>query len=468
MTSERTAKIGLIIATILAYLNGFGTTFQFDDRAAILEDPRLESAGAFITGLDGMIRPLLKLTFLADRLLYGESAAGYHLINLLLHCGSVLLVFAILRRAAGGTREEYNVPFWTALLFALHPIQTEAVTYISGRPSGMAAFFCLIALYLFLRTEDAGMTGRKFASYYGGALACFALALLSKETAMVLPGLLLLWWLVYRRPALRRQVPFWAILAVALAAAAAHARYLFLARASLETRPLLDNLVTQAYTVCYAISLFFRPWKLNFDHDLPVFLSVFQWPVPVCLVLLAGVLAAALWGFRRLPLFSLGVFWFFLSLLPANSVIPRYDVLSERNLYLPSMGFFLAVVALAAHFGPRLLASRPPLVRSAARWACVVLVLGLLAGTAARNRVYFSEVSFWSDAARKSPLKARTRNNLGYALFRAGDADGALEEFRRALQLDPDNVSARENLLRVWRIKHQDDRLTRPQGTFGP
>jgi protein O-mannosyl-transferase len=448
MTSERTATIGLLTATILAYLNALGTTFQFDDRATILGDPRLGSAGAFWGNLHEMIRPLLKLTFLVDRLLYGESPAGYHLLNLLLHCGSVLLVFAILRRASRhvlktNSHAPIAVPFWAAMLFALHPIQTETVTYISGRPTGLAAFFCLLSLFLFLQTEEARRAG--FAFSYGGALAAFALALLSKETAMVLPGLLLLWYLVFRRPALHLHAPFWAILLVALGVALSHSRYAFLARASLETRPLYDNLVTQVYAVCYSLSLFFQPWKLNFDHDLPVFHSVFQWPIPLCLALLGGMAATALWLRRRNPLFSLGILWFFLCLLPANSVIPRYDILSERNLYLSSIGLFLALAALAA---------RPALARTTARWACVLIASGLLIGTVVRNRVYSDEVSFWSDAARKSPLKARTRNNLGYALFRAGEEDRALEEFRAALRLDPDHVGARENLLRVWKIKH--------------
>jgi protein O-mannosyl-transferase len=449
MTSERTTRIGLITVTILAYLNSFGTTFQFDDRATILGDPRLANWEAYLGSLLEMIRPLLKLTFLLDRSLYGEGPAGYHLLNLLLHCGSVLLVLVILRRASGALA----VSLSAALLFALHPIQTETVTYISGRPTGMAAFFCLLSLYLYLRTGEARQEGKGFALYYAGALAAFAMALLAKETAIVVPGLLLLWHLLFRKPAVHLQAPFWAILAGGLAAALAHPRYAFLAQASLDTRPLYENLVTQVYAVCYALALFFQPWKLNFDHDLPVFHSVFQWPVPVCLALLAGIFTAALWSFRRLPWFSFGIFWFFLCLLPANSVIPRYDLLSERNLYLPSIGLFIALAAVTAHLGGRLPASRPGFARIAARWACILIASALFFGTVARNRVYSDEVSFWSDAARKSPLKARTRNNLGYALFRAGDMDGALEEFRLALQLDPHSVSARHNLLRVWQLK---------------
>jgi protein O-mannosyl-transferase len=467
MTTDRTAKIGLTIATILAYLNCFGTAFQFDDRASILEDARLGSLTAFWGHLPEMIRPLLKLTFLFDRFLYGEYPGGYHLINVLLHCGSALLVFAIVSRACrdldDANRPQTGVPFLATLLFALHPIQTESVTYISGRATGMAAFFCLLSLNLFLLSDGRRelslkrSRSRQERLFYAGALLSFTLALGSKEIAMVLPGLLLVWHLVWGTRSLRLHAPFWGILGLAALGAMLHPRYVFLAYASFETRPFYDNLLTQANAVCYALSLFFVPWWLNFDHDLRVFHSVAQWPVPVCLALLLGLGTAGVCTRRRLPVFCFGILWFLLCLLPANGFIPRYDILSERNLYLPSIGLFTAVAGLAVPAGSRLLRAKPLGIYSRAVAGCGSLLLAglLLAGTAARNQVYSDEVTFWSDAARKSPQKARTHNNLGYALFRTGEVDRALEEFRTALRLDPEHVSARQNLQRAWKIKHR-------------
>jgi hypothetical protein len=416
--ADRTAMLGLVIATILAYVNSFYATFQFDDRATILEDPRLAGFTAFFGQALHMIRPLLKLTFLIDRRLYDGNSAGYHLLNLLLHCASGLLVFAILSRAL---RPSW-VPFWTALLFLLHPMATETVTYISGRATGLAAFLCLLSLYLFLRATEPGAPRAVFRWWYGGALLSFVMALLAKEVAVTLPCLLLLWHLVFRRGSLRLHVLFWAILFLFLGAAWWHPRYAYLARASLETRPLYDNLLTQANAVCYALSLFLVPSRLNFDHDLPVYHSVTQWPVLLSLALLGTLLAAALWSLRRAPLISFGILWFFICILPTNSLVPRYDILSERNLYLPSMGIYLAVAAVAA---------RLPL--SVTRLLCILVALGLLLSTVGRNRIYRNEVAFWSDAVRKSPGKSRIHNNLGYACFEA--------------------TSARQNLLRAWQSK---------------
>jgi hypothetical protein len=468
MTSARLATVALIAGTIVAYVNSFGTAFQFDDRATILQDPRLAGLSEFAGQAGRMIRPVWKLSLLVDRQLYGQNPTGYHLLNLLLHCGSGLLLFAILRRAqaAAGLKgnfvdperiSEPLLPFAMTLFFLLHPIQTETVTYISGRATGMAAFFSLLSLYLFLRAADS-----RFTVYYASALLSFVFALLSKEIAVILPVLLLLWQTVFRPIPLRSRAiyvhaPFWAILGLGLITAGFHPRYSFLAHASLETRSVYTNLLTQINAICHALTLFFFPTRLNFDHDLPVFRSLTQWPIPVCLGLLVGMVAVALWNLRRRPLLAFGVLWFFICLLPTNSLIPRYDILSERNLYLPSIGIFVAAVSLLEAVISKLASRRSNLATALLKSTCVVLAAGLLIATVGRNRVYANEVTFWSDAARKSPRKARPHNNLGYALYEAGDVDRALSEFRIALSLDPESTSASENLRRVWKIRHRDD-----------
>jgi len=144
-------------------------------------------------------------------------------------------------------------------------------------------------------------------------------------------------------------------------------------------------------------------------------------------------------------------------------VFPRYDVLSERNLYLPSLGLYLAAVAAVSVLGPRMTAwldrRRPATayhVRRTRRLSAAlaaVLVVGLAGATAARNHLYADAVLFWSDAVRKSPAKARPHTNLGHAWFEAGQIDRALDEFRAALALDPFDPVAQRNLLEAWKHK---------------
>jgi tetratricopeptide (TPR) repeat protein len=181
---------------------------------------------------------------------------------------------------------------------------------------------------------------------------------------------------------------------------------------------------------------------------------VLQWPTPLSLTLLAALALVAVTGARRMPLVSVGLGWFLVCLLPAHSLVPRYDILSERNLYLPSAGMFIAAtasfVSLVDLAGR---ARRWPAVAGVAAYAVAVAWLG--AATIDRNRAYRDEVTFWLDAARKSPRKSRPHANLGYALMKAGDVDGALREYRVALALDPDNLPARQNLRDAWLEKQR-------------
>ena len=199
----------------------------------------------------------------------------------------------------------------------------------------------------------------------------------------------------------------------------------------------------------------------------PLFGSVLAWPTPFALLLLLGLLTSAALLMRRNPLAAFGLFWFFLQLLPTNSVLPRYDLLSERNLYLPAPGFFLALVSLWAACVIHLRQSA-----SASRWAHtgarvmrilpVALVPLLVVMTVARNALYADPVAFWSDAVHKAPGKARAHVNLGHAYYQVGAYDRAIEEFRFALSLDRDNPVAQANLLAAWRRKSEADRPHNP------
>jgi protein O-mannosyl-transferase len=477
---RRLALGALVLLAIAAYANAFAGVFLFDDRAVILEDTRLESPAAFVAHVGEIIRPFAKLTFLFDRQLYGGRPAGYHLLNLLLHVASGLLAYAVVRRLGAG----YATAFWTAALFLLHPVATEAVTYISGRPTGLMTSCYLAAFLLFLWARGPELSGWKWILTAVSAVACLALSLLAKETAVVFPALLALYETVVRprdaEPAGINRVRRTRIIALHLAlggavvafltAAAFHARYAYLFNYGLELRGFGENLATEVTAVNYSLSLFVWPARLNFDHDIPVATSLLA-PGPMAsLLVLTSLLVSAVLAARRLPLFAFGVLWFFVHLLPTNSVFPRYDVLSERNLYLPSLGIYLAAVVAVAALGRRgagwVQVRRPPderaalWRRAAARIIAALLVLTLAGTTIARNRVYADPVLFWSDAVRKSPGKARPHANLGHAWFEAGEIDRALDEFRAALALDPSDPVAQRNLLEVWKYKAGFQRRT--------
>ncbi|MEO6308710.1 MAG: tetratricopeptide repeat protein [Nitrospiraceae bacterium] len=445
--------ITLCAATLTIYIGALRGGFHYDDSITILENPHLEDRQTFVGHLDHMVRPVLYATFLFDRSLYGTNPAGYHLLNLLFHLGSGLLIYRILSRAV--TEEASSLPFWTALLFLLHPIATEAVTYISGRASGLMAFFYLLAFFLYIKASEHQETARLHFLYLSGAVISFLLSIGSKETAVTLPIIFLLWDVVVRRlrglslrtAVLSRHSPFWVILLSVAVWASTHPRYTALAEFSFTIRPFRDNLLSELHATAYALLVFFQPWNQNFDHDLPEFHSLFQWPLPFDLLLLFGVAIAAVVAARKYPLLAFGVGWFFIQLLP-TSLIPRNDLFSERNLYLATVGLLLALVALGFYFVQSLTAAvpYPRLVRFGAYSVAGVLVLALCLFTDQRNRLYQDRLLLWSDAVLKSPNKARPHNNLGYAYALHGDWGRAIEEFRTAARLDPDFILAQQNL----------------------
>jgi tetratricopeptide (TPR) repeat protein len=357
------------------------------------------------------------------------------------------------------TEETKHIPFLTAMVFLIHPICTETVTYISGRASGLMAFWYLLALFLYIKEseETGGRLNRRL--YRAGALGCFVLSVASKEPAVTFPLALLLWDVVVRRlsgaslraAVLSRHAPFWFILVVAGVLAWRHPRYADLAQFSLGIRPLWEHLFSELHAVAYALLLFFAPWKQNFDHDLPVLHSPTEWPLPLDLLVLGGLATGAGLLARRLPLLSFGIGWFVLQILP-TTVIPRNDFLSERNLYLASFGLVLAAVVLCSRLMRWLetILPQPRVVRLGANSLAALVVLALCLFTFQRNRLYNDQVSLWSETVRLSPNKARPHNNLGYAYALRGAWDQAIDEFRLAARLDPDYALAQTNLRNAY------------------
>ena len=221
-----------------------------------------------------------------------------------------------------------------------------------------------------------------------------------------------------------------------------------------EHSPLYEQLIAQVNVVSYAATLIVAPGRINFDHDFPHYGSVLAWPTPLALALLGGMMVLALRSARTHPLLAFGIGWFFLQLLATNSVLQRDDLLSERNLYLPAAGLFLALAsawyALEGWFTEWVSERRRAVPLRALGVLPIAIVALLISGTLARNTLYSDPVVFWTDAVKKSPAKSRPHVNLGHAYFLAGDHSRAADQFRLALALDPDNPVAQENLRAVW------------------
>jgi len=451
-TPERErARVWLLAAFIAAavaaaYSNALHASFQFDDWHVIVDDPAANSLAGWWASMPA-IRPLLKLTYALNASL-GSGVAAFHATNIAIHAANSLLAFAILARLAlregVERRRALAVALIGALLFALHPVQTEAVTYISGRSTSLSALFSLASLLAWIEGGSRSRGARLLSVFL------FALALMVKETAAVIPLAILLWEDGDRahepgsdRSAARGGFPWripWghlSVLAGAGAVAAFSPTYRFLLSASLQARNLGDQIPTQVNAIFYLMGQLLWPGRLNADPALPALTS---WSAGLVLkaCLLLALLVLGLNSRHRRPFLSFGILWFFLCLAPTNSVLPRLDVANDRQLYLALLG----CAWLVAWGAGTLLPAR----RSVALALAIGLVGCLGIATYGRNRGYSDESAYWQDVTRKSPHNPRAFNNLGYAYALSGRRADAEAAFRRALAMNPSDVRAAVNL----------------------
>lgn len=413
------AAVLVAAAAALAYLPSLGGAFQFDDYNVIVDYPTVHSWAALAEGAGG-VRALLKASYTLNWTL-SESAFGFHLVNMALHALNAVLLYRIGRELFG---KYPGAVFVAALLFALHPAQTEAVTYISGRSSSLMASFYLAALLLYLKGNP-------------WSAVLFVLALATRETAVTLPVALLLCDLARGKLDWRRQLPHWLVLAAAGVVLLLVPRYQELVAYGFSQRSLADNLITQVGGISYLVSRLVGLHGYNIDPALPTLgswsgASIFEAAMLVALFLL-GVLCL-----RQRPWVGFGILWFFLQLVPTNSIVPRLDVANDRQLYLACWGLFLACCIQVAQAG---ISKRVSYVVAG------LLVATFAAASIARQLDYRDEISLWGASVRESPWNARAHNNLGYAYYLAGRKAEAWQEMQHALFLDPGLRLARGNLL---------------------
>jgi tetratricopeptide (TPR) repeat protein len=433
----RPSLVWLVLAAVvaLAYGSAFPPAFQFDDFHLVVDNADVAGWAAWAASMPG-IRPLTKASLVLSRV-WSEGAAGFVAFSVACHLLGTLLLWSLLRDVlpalVPADTATAAVALLAALLFALHPAQTEAVTYVAGRSIVLSGMFYLAAVSVHLRAADAPRTAL-------ASPALFALALAARETAWTLPFALLLLdaargrrW----RETWRSTRWHWLVLGAGVLLVAASPVYRRLLATSLSVRGPLENLFAQVQGIAYLIAYPLVTLRVNFDPDV----AAPARPDATWLAsatLLATLLGAAALGWRRQRWLAVGVLWFFLHLLPTNGAVARFDFVNDRQLYLALAGPALIVAVAVAR-----LPQRP------AGFVASALVLLFGVATAVRNTDYRSEVALWEATARASPAKPRVWNNLGYAWQLAGDDERARRAYVRALGLDPGYPRARVNLDRL-------------------
>jgi tetratricopeptide (TPR) repeat protein len=428
----------LTLAVLVCYANALTGEFQFDDYNVIVNNPRVHSWASWLEGLSLGIRPLLKFSYVLNWTM-DTGVAGFHLTNLLIHLANAFLVYRLAQvfvQQQGQQAQLRHVPFFTALLFAIHPIHTEAVSYICGRSTSLMALFYLAGLLCYV----IGRTQHSKIYLYAATPLLFILALSVKETAVTFPLALLLWELSCGgkwQASLRLQWPSWAVLLVGALFFLFSDSYLSQMERSAQLNSLQGNAATQLAAFAYLMRQWALPLWLNIDPDLALRtdFSGALWPS----LIFGGALILMLLCWRRRPWISFALAWAILHLIPLYLFLPRLDIANDRQMYLTGWPLLLAVsIELALWLNGRNF-----------RLAATMLLLALSTLTVLRNQDYASEIALWEKTVTQSPDKARVHNNLGYAYLNAHRYDEARREFITAIQIDPRLYKARYNLYRV-------------------
>jgi len=430
----------LVLALAAVYNNVFANSFHYDDFHSLVDNPHVRSLGNWSAFFQdpttfssmperAMYRPLVLLSYALNYHWGGYDVWGYHLVNLFLHLSVALAVYGLVRVLGKGPRPA----LWGALFFALHPLGSEPVNYISSRSESLCALFYIVSLVAYIQWRQRG------GQWVAVSLIVFAAALLAKSVAAVLPAALLIYEIhLTRRPNLRR------IAYVVGAYGGVIALYIWGARRWLgdsfaePVRSFGVQWLTQIKALVYYTYLAVFPVHLSVE---PAFSeSTTLADGVVVLVLFLTVVAAYL----LLRTFSLAVLfagWVLLPLLP-SSLMPLNVLVNEHRMYLP-IAFLCA--------GGAYFFSRYSLGDKGRVWGLVALVVfgGIIRQ---RNAEWASELSLWGDAAQKAPYAYRAHMHYARALELEGRVEEALPHFFRAVECAPEVAETHYNLANILRV----------------
>jgi len=466
-----------LLCGVAAYCNSFRGPFIFDDIDAILNNPRInrnlhDSGQSLPTSLSG--RPVLSLTFAADEAIGGMHVEIYHATNLLIHLASGALLFGIvcrnlLTRRFWGDRFETSGPWLAGVVTAIwlvHPLNTQAVTYIVQRAESLAGLFYLGVIYSLIRDAEKPRLGWKLS-----AIAACALGMATKESMATAPLVALLYDRTFIAgsfaAALKKRASLyaglaatWTILAVIVFGGPRSASVGFGDGISS-----MDYARTQLGVIAHYLFLTVWPRELALDY--------YDWPIARnwTLVDSSGLIVALfvlffIIAFWLKPWLGFLGAWFFLILAPSSSVIPIFtEIAAEQRMYLP----LIAPIALLVVGGWTLFARAP-----GPRWAGALIAVVLIAvpgiRTYARNAEYQNPRIIWADDVALHPLNPRAHFNLGFSLMGQGNAAAAAAEYRAALDLAPDYYAAARALGHAWEksgnVKRAEDFYTREIRVF--
>lgn len=447
----------LILLGLALYGQTFGFDFIFDDFQFIVNNPCITRFD-YVHYIWNSYPPTRTAGFYSFALNYffGQlHPQGYHILNFMIHLLATGLVWAtatLLFKLAGCALEE--LPFFIAVIFLVHPCQTQAVSYISQRFESLATVFYLSSIYFYLRGRMTLITkNKKF--LFAASLISAILGILTKETAITIPVMILaIEFIFFKKPPLKSKKPqasqpyllitilgiIFALLFIKLVRTNFISTYFhFYAPSDSHDGDIITGskyVLTQARVFLTFLRLLILPINQNLDYDYPLSTGLLSPPLTLVGFGLIGFIISMIIKLRKQwPLIAFGLAWIVITF--SINTAPRINVIFEHKLYLISFGFFLALVCALS----TMIKDRKTLYGS-----LIILIAVLSLVTYKRNQVWKNELTLWEDVIIKSPHKARPHYNRGSIYFQQGNFTKAIPDFNEAIQLNPNYIAAYVNL----------------------
>lgn len=459
------------ILAVLVYGNTLQSEWHMDDHHNILNNPGVRIKSLWPSDLttalfgrmdklqykeDKLRRPLAKMTFAMNWYFGGYDVLGFHLVNIAIHFTTAFILFLTIGQIlrTPNARDQYQEGrFYIALLgsviWLLHPIQTQAVTYIVQRMAAMAAMFYVLGLYCYVKGRLTTLTARS-AFYYGGCLLSYLAALGCKENAAVLPLTLVLAEIIFFQDMTDRRTRrkwFWWLAGIGIGTAILCLAVMIISRGDpvelifrgydKHTFTLAERLLTEPRVILLYLSQLFYPVpnRLSLEHDIEISTSLFTpWTTFPSIVLVMLLIGMGIRGIPKRPLLAFAILFYFLNHLVESTILPLALVFEHRN-YLPSL-FLFVPVACGLLWVTKYYRDRNRFLFLMVVGFQVCLLIGLGYGTYNRNSVWATSRSLWEDAVRKAPRLNRPLHNLAFTHYeRLGQRNTALMLYRKSLDL---------------------------------
>jgi tetratricopeptide (TPR) repeat protein len=451
----------LALAVALTYLNSLPADFVYDDYAFICNNQEirtLKPLSKFLLSPEAfsepvsyhVFRPMASFTFALNYAVNGMNPVGYRLVNLIFHVINALLVFLVLRQL----RFSEWPSLAGALIFAVHPAHTEAVTWISGRGNVLFLFFFLLA-YLFYVAMDRVEQQRKM-PLLAAAVAAYGFSLLAKEMALALPALLFAhdFFVRNERNLMKRLKMYAPFVLVAMFYVALRAHVLGrIGQVEYHGGSAYTTFLVMLQAAAVYIRLLLVPVGLSLSRHFSQPYSLLEPGIFWGLCLVVAIILGIIFLSRKAPLVSFAFFWFAAAMAPVSNVIPVNAVVADRFLYGPSIGICILFAAL---FDARSRMPQRYRTHSISALVCLVCLLMLL--TIGRNNDWTHPHLLWSKTVKSSPTSYVALNNLALEYMKLGWIPEAVEALGHSLALRDDLPETHVNLARCYvRLGRMDE-----------